>query len=507
MRFLKILSLLLILFSLSCNNAATNPGESSGGGGGGSGGYPPPSIKFPDGASVEEKAKLAATLAPSEKQLNWQKMELTAFIHYGMNTFTDRGWGTGTETPSQFTPTKVDVNQWVSTLKEAGFKIIILTVKHHDGFCLWHTETTKHSVQYSPYQKDIAKEFADACRAQGMKVGFYLSPWDMNAESYGKGQAYNDFFCQQLTELLTKYGPVDEMWFDGAKDEKYGKVQEYDFTRWMDLINELQPNCITANLGLDARWAGNEGGYARDSEWSPVGFKPDAYGDKGYNEKYGLTAEDADLGSRDVLRKVPEVFWFPAEVDVSIRTPTAPASDGISDQWFFHEGKQSVKSMQEIMNIYYKSVGRNANLLLNFPVNKEGVIPTEDAARIKEFKQYLDNNLTTGFLKDQDTSWIGADNGQSKEYALTSSKQINVLIIQEDISKGQRVEKFSIEYNNNGNWQAVTLSDISKATGTIGYKRIIKFSNITTDKIRITINQTRLPANISSVNVYYSPTY
>lgn len=503
----KIIYLLSLLMALSiaftnCKKTTANNITSKG--------FYIQTVNFPTGASIDEKVEMAAKLIPTQKQLDWQKMELTAFIHYGMNTFTDRGWGTGTETPSQFTPTKVDVNQWVSTLKEAGFKIIILTVKHHDGFCLWHTETTKHSVQYSPYQKDIAKEFADACRAQGMKVGFYLSPWDMNAESYGKGQAYNDFFCQQLTELLTKYGPVDEMWFDGAKDKKYGKVQEYDFKRWMDLINELQPNCITANLGLDARWAGNEGGYARDSEWSPVGFKPDAYGDKGYNEKYGLTAEDADLGSRDILRKVPEVFWFPAEVDVSIRTPTAPASDGMSDQWFFHEGKQSVKSMQEIMNIYYKSVGRNANLLLNFPVNKDGVIPLEDVNRINEFKNYLNSTFSTGFFKDKDTSWTNVSAGESKEYELSSpNKQVNVLVIQEDISKGQRVEKFSIQYYNSADstWKDVTLTQISKKTETIGYKRIIKFNTVTTDKIKITINETRLPANIANVNVYYSANY
>ncbi len=503
----KIIYLLSLLMALSiaftnCKKTTANNITSKG--------FYIQTVNFPTGASIDEKVEMAAKLIPTQKQLDWQKMELTAFIHYGMNTFTDRGWGTGTETPSQFTPTKVDVNQWVSTLKEAGFKIIILTVKHHDGFCLWHTETTKHSVQYSPYQKDIAKEFADACRAQGMKVGFYLSPWDMNAESYGKGQAYNDFFCQQLTELLTKYGPVDEMWFDGAKDKKYGKVQEYDFKRWMDLINELQPNCITANLGLDARWAGNEGGYARDSEWSPVGFKPDAYGDKGYNEKYGLTAEDADLGSRDILRKVPEVFWFPAEVDVSIRTPTAPASDGMSDQWFFHAGKQKVRTLNELLDIYYKSVGRNANLLLNFPVNKDGVIPLEDVNRINEFKNYLNSTFSTGFFKDKDTSWTNVSAGESKEYELSSpNKQVNVLVIQEDISKGQRVEKFSIQYYNSADstWKDVTLTQISKKTETIGYKRIIKFNTVTTDKIKITINETRLPANIANVNVYYSANY
>ncbi|TXJ41046.1 alpha-L-fucosidase [Brachyspira pilosicoli] len=502
MNFFKILWLILTLFSFSCTNPAkpgTNPAKP--GGHDIDYGYPPPSVVFPTDASVEEKVKLAAKLSPSKKQLDWQKMELTAFIHYGMNTFTDRGWGSGTEKPSWFTPTKVDVNQWVTTLKNAGFKLIILTVKHHDGFCLWHTKTTKHSVEYSPYKNDIAKEFAEACRAQGMKVGFYLSPWDMNAESYGKGQAYNDFFCQQLTELLTKYGPVDEMWFDGAKGE--GASQEYDFKRWMDLINELQPNCITANLGLDARWAGNEGGYARASEWSPVGFKPDAYGDKGYNERYGLTAEGKDLGSRDVLRKVPEVFWFPAEVDISIRNG---GSKG--DQWFWH-ADQTLKDMQTLMNIYYKSVGRNANLLLNFPVNKDGIIPTEDVARIKEFKQYLDKTFATGLLKDQDTSWIGADNGQSKEYELqTSNSPFNILVIQEDISKGQRVEKFTIQYFSANTWKDVTLDSISEETGTIGYKRIIKFNKITdASKIKITINQTRLPANIANINIYHSDTY
>lgn len=467
-------------------------------------------VDFPAGASIDKKVEMAAKLIPNDKQLNWQKMELTAFIHYGMNTFTDRGWGTGTEKPSQFTPTTVNPNQWVTTLKNAGFKLIVFTVKHHDGFCLWHTKTTKHSVEYSPYKKDIAKEFVNACRAQGMKVGFYLSPWDMNAESYGKGEAYNDFFTEQLRELLTQYGTIDELWFDGAKDEKYGKEQEYDFERWLNLVNELQPNCVTANLGLDARWAGNEGGYAREAEWSAQAYKPSAYMDAAYNEKYGLKQTDEDLGSRNILKKVPALFWFPAEVDVSIRTPTAAAADGISDQWFFHAGKQRVRSLNELLDIYYKSVGRNANLLLNFPVNKDGVIPTEDVNRINEFKNYLNSTFSTGFFKDKDTSWTNVYAGSSKEYELSSpNKQVNVLVIQEDISKGQRVEKFSIQYYNSADstWKDVTLAQISKKTETIGYKRIIKFNTVTTDKIKITINETRLPANIANVNVYYSASY
>lgn len=511
MNFFKILWLILTLFSFSCTNPAkpgTNPAKP--GGHDIDYGYPPPSVVFPTDASAEEKVKLAAKLSPSKKQLDWQKMELTAFIHYGMNTFTDRGWGDGTEKPSWFTPTKVDVNQWVTTLKNAGFKLIILTVKHHDGFCLWHTKTTKHSVEYSPYKKDIAKEFADACRAQGMKVGFYLSPWDMNAESYGKGEEYNDFFTEQLTELLTQYGTVDEIWLDGAKDEKYHKKQEYDFTRWMDLINKLQPNCITANLGLDARWAGNEGGYAREAEWSAQAYKPAAYMDAAYNEKYGLKPTNEDLGSRNILKKVPALFWFPAEVDVSIRAPTLGAADGVWDQWFFHAGKQKVRSLTELLDIYYKSVGRNANLLLNFPVNKDGVIPSEDVNRINEFKNYLDTTFTSGFFKDKDTSWINVNNGKSKEYKLSSKTKVNVLVIQEDISKGQRVESFSIQYFDSASseYKDVTLAPISKKTETIGYKRIIKFNTaVTTDKIKITINETRLPANIASVNVYYSANY
>ena len=502
----KIIYLLSLLMALSiaftnCKKTTANNITSKG--------FYIQTVNFPTGASIDEKVEMAAKLIPTQKQLDWQKMELTAFIHYGMNTFTDRGWGSGTETPSQFTPKTVNVNQWVTTLKNAGFKLIILTVKHHDGFCLWHTKTTKHSVEYSPYKKDIAKEFADACRAQGMKVGFYLSPWDMNAESYGKGEEYNDFFTEQLTELLTQYGTVDEIWLDGAKDEKYHKKQEYDFTRWMDLINELQPNCITANLGLDARWAGNEGGYAREAEWSAQAYKPAAYMDADYNKKYGLKPTNENLGSRNILKKVPALFWFPAEVDVSIRAPTSGAADGIEDQWFFHAGKQKVRTLNELLDIYYKSVGRNANLLLNFPVNKDGVIPAEDVNRINEFKNYLNTTFSTGFFKDKNTSWVNVNNGKSKEYKLSSSKQINVLVIQEDISKGQRVEKFSIQYFDDvsSSYKDVTLAPISKKTETIGYKRIIKFNTVTTDKIKITINETRLPANIASVNVYYSANY
>lgn len=261
---------------------------------------------------------------------------------------------------------------------------------------------------------------------------------------------------------------------------------------------------------MDARWAGNEGGYAREAEWSAQAYKPAAYMDAAYNEKYGLKPTSADLGSRQVLSKVPALFWFPAEVDVSIRTPTAAAADGIEDQWFFHAGKQKVRTLNELLDIYYKSVGRNANLLLNFPVNKDGVIPLEDVNRINEFKNYLNSTFSTGFFKDKDTSWTNVSAGESKEYELSSpNKQVNVLVIQEDISKGQRVEKFSIQYYNSADstWKDVTLTQISKKTETIGYKRIIKFNTVTTDKIKITINETRLPANIANVNVYYSANY
>lgn len=235
-------------------------------------------VAFPPEASVEQKIDMASRLVPTPQQLEWQQMEFTCFLHFGINTFTGREWGDGTEDPNLFNPTELDCEQWVRALKEGGFKMAIITAKHHDGFCLWPTRTTKHSVASSSWkngQGDVVRELRNACDKYGLKFGVYLSPWDRNAECYGQGEAYNQFFVEQLTELLTNYGEVHEVWFDGANGEgPNGKKQEYDWDAILSTIRRLQPKAVTAIMGDDVRWVGNEGGLGRATEWSATALTP-----------------------------------------------------------------------------------------------------------------------------------------------------------------------------------------------------------------------------------------
>lgn len=263
-------------------------------------------VDFPASATIEEKVEMASRVIPTTNQYKWQSLELTAFIHFGVNTFTGKEWGTGKESPSIFNPTSLDVDQWVRVLKDAGFKLIILTAKHHDGFCLWQTKTTSHSVASSPYnggKGDIVKEFSDACKKYNIKMGLYLSPWDMNASSYGSGEAYNDFYVKQLTELATGYGELTELWLDGAKDPN-APNQTYDFERYLEVLKKYQPNAVSAVMGEDVRWVGNEQGYGRETEWGVQGYKPNSYKDsESYNSSLGLVLTGKDLGSRDIKSK------------------------------------------------------------------------------------------------------------------------------------------------------------------------------------------------------------
>lgn len=238
-------------------------------------------VAFPAGATTEQKIDMASRLVPTPQQLAWQQMEFTCFLHFGINTFTGREWGDGKEDPAIFNPTELDCEQWVRALKEGGFKMAIITAKHHDGFCLWPTRTTKHSVASSPWKNgkgDVVQELRKACDKYGLKFGVYLSPWDRNAECYGQGEAYNKFFIEQLTELLTNYGEVHEVWFDGANGEgPNGKKQEYDWDAILKTIRRLQPKAVTAIMGDDVRWVGNEGGLGRTTEWSATALMPNSY--------------------------------------------------------------------------------------------------------------------------------------------------------------------------------------------------------------------------------------
>ena len=469
--------ILSVLVAVQCSRHASHTG----------------SFRFPEGCTVEEKVESAACVVPSDKQLKWQQLELTAFLHFGINTFTGNEWGNGKDSPALFNPTALDCRQWVKSLKDAGFRMAILTAKHHDGFCLWQTQTTEYSVKNSPWKNgkgDVVRELSEACREYGMEFGVYLSPWDRNAECYGDSPAYNAFFIRQLTELLTDYGKVSEVWFDGACAEgPNGKKQVYDWTAILETIHRLQPDAVTAIMGDDVRWVGNEGGVGRETEWSSTVLTPESYERASLqNKALGINGMSKDLGSRDVLAKAEEVFWYPSEVDVSIRPG-----------WFYHDYQDSmVRSLENLVDIYYKSVGRNSVLLLNIPPDKRGLIHETDAQRILELRKYIDAAFTESLVTSPKRLWK-ADSGDSREYDVRKDTVFNTLLIREDISKGQRVESFMLEAMSEGEWVK-----IAEGT-TVGYKRMLRFPEVRADRVRITVMSTRKEARISEVALYNAP--
>jgi len=417
-------------------------------------------LQFSGSESIDQKVAMAARLVPSPQQLAWQQMELTAFLHFGVNTFTGREWGDGTEDPSLFNPTELDADQWVRTLKECGFKMVLLTAKHHDGFCLWPTKTTSHSVASSPWKNgkgDVVRELRDACTKYGMKFGVYLSPWDRNASCYGNSPEYNKFFIEQLTELLTNYGEVNEVWFDGANGEgPNGKKQVYDWDAFYKTIQRLQPKAVMAIMGDDVRWVGNEQGLGRETEWSATVLTPGIYTrSNANNERLNINQQAKDLGSRKMLQDATELFWYPSEVDVSIRP-------------------------------------------LNIPPDRRGLLNEADVARLKEFAAYRRRVFSDDKVQNGNVSWTACP-GESRSYAVHSNSPLNVVQVQEDISKGQRVEKFTVEAYRDGRWQS-----LGEGT-TIGYKRMLRFPELTADSIRVRIDSCRLCANISNVSAYYAP--
>ncbi|HEY1112395.1 MAG TPA: alpha-L-fucosidase [Chitinophagaceae bacterium] len=459
----------------------------------------------------------AANVVPSQRQLRWQQLELTAFFHFGVNTFTDREWGTGKEEPKIFNPSALDADQWVKVAKEAGIKQVILTAKHHDGFCLWPTATTTHSVASSPWKGgkgDVVKEVADASRKNGLGFGVYLSPWDMNAPMYGT-DAYNDFFVQQLTELLTKYGKVDEVWFDGANGEgPNGKKQVYDFDRWYALIRKLQPSAVIAIMGPDVRWVGTETGYGRETEWSVVPVderlqeRIEAGSQKDLTFKPLGDMMGDDLGSREKIVKAKGLVWYPAETDVSIRPG-----------WFYHDKEdKQVKTPAKLLDIYYASVGRNGVLLLNLPPDRRGLIHEQDAENLRAWKKMIDNTFAHNLLKsasvmdaagksiqaltdgEYPTYWTtNGDSAATLEFALKQPGVFDVLMLQENITIGQRIEKFVLEYESEGQWKQA-------AEGTtVGYKRLIRFEPVVAQKVRLRILSSRLNPTLAEIGLYKQP--
>lgn len=449
-------------------------------------------VEFPQGATLEQKVDMAARLVPTQQQLEWQQMELTAFLHFGINTFTGREWGDGKENPALFNPTDFDAEQWVRSLKEAGFKMAILTAKHHDGFCLWPTKTTGHSVAASPWKDgkgDVVRELRDACDKYGIKFGVYLSPWDRNASCYGDSPKYNEFFIEQLTELLTNYGEVHEVWFDGANGEgPNGKKQEYDWTAILSTIRRLQPRAVTAIMGDDVRWVGNERGLGRETEWSATVLTPGTYARcEEQNKALGVKATSKDLGGRDMLVNAKELFWYPSEVDVSIRPG-----------WFYHQQEDNqVKSLKHLTDIYFKSVGYNSVLLLNIPPDQRGRISDADVNRLKEFADYRKEIFADNRVKGGLKAWT-ARPGDTRVYQLKPKSEINVVMLREDISKGQRMEAFTVEALTADGWK-----EIAKGT-TVGYKRLIRIPAVEARQLRVKVDACRLAANISEVAAYYA---
>ncbi|TCS82399.1 alpha-L-fucosidase [Muricomes intestini] len=460
----------------------------------------------------------AVSIKPSERQLAWQKMEFYGFIHFGMNTMTDREWGLGYEDLSLFNPQHLDCRQWVQAMKAAGMRGAILTCKHHDGFCLWPSKYSKHTVAQTPWQNghgDVVKEMSEACCEEGLKFGIYLSPWDRTEASYGEGKAYDDFYVRQLEELLTGYGDIFEVWFDGANGEGAdGKKQVYDWERYYDTIRKHQPEAVIAVCGPDVRWIGNEAGQTRAEEWSvvpsalrdveKVAEKSQKVDDGKFSRK--LTSGEENLGSREVLAEYEgELVWYPAEVNTSIRPG-----------WFYHQNEDSkVRTGDELFELYCCSVGGNGTFLLNLPPTPEGMIAPED---IREL-ELLGNRLKN--LRSNDeviAAEVEFSSGRTDKAALDDEKDIywqptaddnrpqitlhwrkpvscNIIILKEYIADSQRIEKCQIYYRTDGRRKMLV------ECGTIGYKRILRFDRVETGEITITFPEYRIYPTISGVQV------
>jgi len=430
----------------------------------------------------------AARVVPSERQILWQALEFQAFVHFGMNTFTDREWGQGTEDPKLFNPTGFDADQWVEAVKAAGVRGLIVTAKHHDGFCLWPSRFTGHSVKSSPWKDgkgDVVGEVAAACRKGGLKFGVYLSPWDRHEPSYGDSPRYNRHFKDQLRELLTDYGEVSEVWFDGACAEgPNGKRQVYDWEGYYALIRELQPGAVISIIGPDARWIGNEAGVTRESEWSviPVGRLDNLPDEESPGGVAGLDAQAADLGSfgriAEAARRGGRLIWYPGQVDVSIRPG-----------WFYHAAEDDkVKTLDRLLDIYYTSVGGNAQLLLNIPPDQRGLIHENDARRLKELGDRLKATFAVNLAEGASGPRAGTvpeGNGPSWVYELTGPKRFNVAMIKEDIRSGQRTEAFALDIWNGKDW-------VETVRGTtVGWKKLLRFPAVETAKVRVRILRSR----------------
>jgi alpha-L-fucosidase len=466
-------------------------------------GASPGAVSIGPADSISELEFKASRVRPSERQSRWQALEFQAFVHFGMNTFTDREWGEGTEDPGLFNPTDFDADQWVEAVKAAGVRGLVVTAKHHDGLCLWPSAFTEHSVKNSPWRKgkgDVVGEVAEACRKGGLAFGVYLSPWDRHEPTYGDSPRYNEHFKAQLRELLTRYGEISEVWFDGACGEgPNGKRQVYDWDGYFKLIRELQPGAVISIIGPDARWIGNEAGVTRESEWSVI---PVVGGDDSPDEETpggiaGLDAQAKDLGSfgriAEVARQGGRLIWYPGQVDVSIRPG-----------WFYHAAEDDkVKTLDHLLDIYYTSVGGNAQLLLNIPPDKRGRIHENDAARLKELGDRLRAtfavNLAEGAKRKTYHEVFSPWRRRVDTFACTlgEARAFNVAMLMEDIGRGQNVEAFAFDvWDGTGPatdrdfFGTTGWREIAKGT-TIGWKKLLRFPTVTAEWVRVRILRSR----------------
>jgi len=452
---------------------------------------------------------------PEPRQLAWQELQYYGFVHFNMNTFSDREWGFGDEQPRQFAPTALDARQWARVAKEAGMKGLIITAKHHDGFVLWPSAYTEHSVKNSPWRNgkgDLIREFVDACREYGLKAGIYYSPWDRNRPDYGKPE-YITYMRNQLTELLSNYGELFEVWFDGANGGSgwYGGANEervvdkltyYDWPSMHALVRELQPRAMLfSDAGPDVRWVGNEHGFAYPTTWSNL-MRDSVYaGMPEYSDKWAMGQENG-------------THWVPAEADVSIRPG-----------WYYHAYEDhKVKTLPELLEIYYQSIGQNSSLLINFPVDTRGLIPDSDvqailelAAKVKEdfalnlatgAKVSASSNRGAGYAASQvldgdyKTYWSSAagERNASLELDFGKPKSFNRILIQEYVNLGQRVSAFTVEKEVEGKW-------LPLAQGTtIGYTRILRVPDTQVQKIRVNFLEAKGEPLIAELGVYAAPT-
>jgi len=493
---------------------------------------PPDSVQPAGGLSFEEEWSAAHTL-PHARQVAWQEDGFVAFVHVGPNTFTGNEWGSGEEDPKVFNPTELDARQWVKALKSAGAKKVILTAKHHDGFCLWPSRFTAQSVKKSGWRSgkgDVVRDVADACREEGLKLGIYLSPADLNAihigvygqtekkkrviptpvsgwspkskfSMEGEWDDYNAYFLNQLFELLTEYGEVHEVWFDGANPKDVG--QKYAYSDWYRIIRELAPKAMIFGKGPDCRWIGNEGGNTRQNEWNVI---PSQAGDM-FNDRC-----DSDLGSREKIKGAQQLIWYPGETDVSIRPG-----------WFYHGNQDnSLHSLDRLLEMWYGASGGNAVLLLNVPPNTKGLLAEGDVKRLAEMGQVLRatfaENLARGAkaksgqaLKDHaaglaldgknDTCWRPEDWQRSAEieFTLTAKKKFNIIELREDITHfGQRVEKHAVDIWTGGQWKQVV------EWGTIGGRRLHRLKDaVETDRLRVRFLESRVCPTLAEFGLYF----